>query len=1096
MNSKKYKKSIKKTLKYRKTKQKGGDIIYIKKAYVNENEYIYPILKNMYPNNKIEFTSDENKFDLEIKSNWSDEKSSNKYIFTSGENYDNTKTYSYNDPNCIANIVSSKINSHTIKNYYYIPFFLNIGPTISESSPFIRKYTNNTRNNLAAYIATHSTNERNEFFTALSALDTTVHGLGKANNNIENKIPPRSNWWDLLDVYKDYKFGFAMENKNEDGYITEKIMNIYRSGAIPLYWGTAVVKEIFHPDSFIYLNDYPSLSEAAKDVVAISKDENRMNIMYNAPIFKENINPDYSKYYDNPSPQWVIDIGSEIKNRLLSGGNKKELVVQLSGGLGNRLFQIFAGYGFAEKWNMDIILKNNGKEGNHVPDEESKNQIKSLFNNITFIEDNKDISNYTRIGEKEEFVYNTIDNPNNNVVLDGFFQSEKYFPTHPLDITLNEPVNNLIKDIDKNKLFFIHFRLGDYVGNKNVNYSMSNNKIDKYYKTCIKKIKDTYNDPIFIIITNDKNTVKNYINDQLSNDLSGNQIIYTDDSNSLRLDSLYYMSQCKGGIAVNSTFSWFGTYLIKNNDKNFIFMLKPWFTRFDPNKQYDVYPSWATLINIDELEGGNKLSKGYVINLDDRTDRWESTQEYFNNSSIELERISAIKNENGHLGCGLSIQKIIQMAKDQNMNTVLILEDDNKPCENFDMRWQTVKKWLDENMDVWDVFNGSAKLGENHDESHVRLKHKLENNVNLFEGDYILNTNWLYVNRSVYDIILTWTPDVIWAIDRFVGDIKFMKNLFIFPFLSLQDNGASNTNSYTKNYDDENNRRIEVLNRALAAQKGGKRKTRKQKGGNKKLIIKSYEWSGFFSNFNKLITYLVDHPTISHIDFHMKSSAQGLPFAFIKEGEELFSKLFETYNENKDINEILEKEKYENEAITGKKAVDFYNENRNKLQPFHDAYKKYIKIKENIQNKIDEKLHSLKEGNPEQIIAIFVRSEALRHEQPNGNMPTQEDYKKVIDSIDKRKSTKYFLCVDNNSDLEYYKEHFKPNYHTNIRRTSNNKNGEPHRNTMGTLEELENSFIEVVLLSHCHILVHCVSNMATASLYMNMDQISKFVQSL
>jgi flagellar motor protein MotB len=43
----------------------------------------------------------------------------------------------------------------------------------------------------------------------------------------------------------------------------------------------------------------------------------------------------------------------------------------------------------------------------------------------------------------------------------------------------------------------------------------------------------------------------------------------------------------------------------------------------------------------------------------------------------------------------------------------------------------------------------------------------------------------------------------------------------------------------------------------------------------------------------------------------------------VKTENELFSKLFETYNENKDINEILEKEKYENEAITGKKAVDF-----------------------------------------------------------------------------------------------------------------------------------------------------------------------------
>ena len=143
------------------------------------------------------------------------------------------------------------------------------------------------------------------------------------------------------------------------------------------------------------------------------------------------------------------------------------------------------------------------------------------------------------------------------------------------------------------------------------------------------------------------------------------------------------MSQCKGGIAVNSTFSWFGTYFIRNNDKNFIFMIKPWFGDFDKNKQYDVYPSWATLIDLTQNGGVQKLSKAYVINLDDRKDRWNDTINYFKDSSIDLERVSAIKNKNGHLGCGLSIQKIIQMAKDQNMESVLILEDDNKPLDNL-----------------------------------------------------------------------------------------------------------------------------------------------------------------------------------------------------------------------------------------------------------------------------------------------------------------------------------------------------------------------------------------------------------------------------
>jgi hypothetical protein len=179
--------------------------------------------------------------------------------------------------------------------------------------------------------------------------------------------------------------------------------------------------------------------------------------------------------------------------------------------------------------------------------------------------------------------------------------------------------------------------------------------------------------------------------------------------------------------------------------------------------------------------------------------------------------------------------------------------------------------------------------------------------------------------------------------------------------------------------------------------------------------------------------------------------------------------------------------------ITAQNATNYYNENRSKLKPFYDAYKKYIKIKPHIQKKIEEKVKELKKGNPEQNIGIFVRSAALASEQPKGKMPTQENYKKIIDSIDKTKTTKYFICADNINDLEYYKKHFNPHYYTDIRRTDNTLNSEPHKKTFGSLKDLEDSFIEVALLAQCDILVHCVSNMATAALYMNDNQDSKSI---
>lgn len=253
------------------------------------------------------------------------------------------------------------------------------------------------------------------------------------------------------------------------------------------------------------------------------------------------------------------------------------------------------------------------------------------------------------------------------------------------------------------------------------------------------------------------------------------------------------------------------------------------------------------------------------------------------------------------------------------------------------------------------------------------------------------------------------------------------------------------------------------------------------------LIIQSAPTSGFFSNFNKLITYLVDNPSITKITYDMRSHGLHTAFSYIRENEELFSKIFEDYDEGVNTTNIINGLQYQSFRITGNQAYNFYNDNRNMLQPFNKAYNKYIKIKPHIQEKIDYKVNELKNGS-DQIIGIFIRSNALANEQPSGVMPTRKEYIDAINNIKKSNNVKYFFCIDNENDLEYFKQLYTPNYYTDIRRTSNTNDGEPHTKTMGTLQDLENSFIEVCVMSQCDILVHCVSNMVTASLYMNMNQ--------
>ena len=297
--------------------------IDIQKPRDHEGEYLHPILRLIYD----DINYSDNSTELILTQDLMPESNSTPYIYMNGEAFNRFDNYQYfninykralNDPLCVACIVTSKAYEENEKTFY-VPFFLNRGHKIFTSTPFIRKYKDNPRNNLAAYIARHSPKHRDEFFKTLYNFDTThtTEGLGSANHTRDIKLPNRDEgWWNLTEVYKDYKFGFAMENVNEDGYITEKIMNVFIGGAIPIYWGTEKVKTIFNPESFVYVNDYPSFKECAKDIIAISNDKERYDLMRNAPIFLPNQEIDYSSYWDLPPPQWVVDIANNIKYKL------------------------------------------------------------------------------------------------------------------------------------------------------------------------------------------------------------------------------------------------------------------------------------------------------------------------------------------------------------------------------------------------------------------------------------------------------------------------------------------------------------------------------------------------------------------------------------------------------------------------------------------------------------------------------------------------------------------------------------------------------------------------------------------------------------
>ena len=99
----------------------------------------------------------------------------------------------------------------------------------------------------------------------------------------------------------------------------------------------------------------------------------------------------------------------------------------------------------------------------------------------------------------------------------------------------------------------------------------------------------TVNNPVFYIFSNDIGWVKKNL------DLDRYRVVYRENENIIDdFEELQLMASCKHSIIGNSTFHWWGAWLINNPDK-IIVAPKRWF--FD-NKPIDIVP--PTWIRIDE----------------------------------------------------------------------------------------------------------------------------------------------------------------------------------------------------------------------------------------------------------------------------------------------------------------------------------------------------------------------------------------------------------------------------------------------------------------------------------------------------------------
>ncbi len=273
----------------------------------------------------------------------------------------------------------------------------------------------------------------------------------------------------------------------------------------------------------------------------------------------------------------------------------------LMGGLGNQLFQIFTTISYALQNKKPFFFTNETvlTSGVHRP-----TYWNSFLKSLKAFTRDKSMYYNLKMIKEPYFNYSTIEGNQDNILLYGYYQSYLYFESQYKNIikfiNLNKQQDDLLSKYDyfnDNITISMHFRLGDYVEKQNCHPLMPL----QYYINSINNIigKVENNKKIIIIYFYEKNDEKKILNNVklLKNKYPNIEFIPVD-SKLEDWEQMILMSLCKHNIIANSSFSWWGAYFNRNNEKVVCYPNKWFGPELENNNTKDLFPNNWNCIDI------------------------------------------------------------------------------------------------------------------------------------------------------------------------------------------------------------------------------------------------------------------------------------------------------------------------------------------------------------------------------------------------------------------------------------------------------------------------------------------------------------------
>lgn len=192
----------------------------------------------------------------------------------------------------------------------------------------------------------------------------------------------------------------------------------------------------------------------------------------------------------------------------------------------------------------------------------------------------------------------------------------------------------------------------------------------------------------------------------------------------------------------------------------------------------------------------------YCMNLTNREDRWKETIEEVKKlgDNYKLVRYEAIKNvEMPAKGHSQTFRNIIQMAKDQSMEAILIGEDDLVLYDKSREMWEL---GISELPDDWDILSGGFYL----------VRDRKPVTAHLCKVSDFCASHFILIRNTAFDLILDYEKNnyKIKNIDRYIGKLSTLNKLntyVVWPMISSQRAGYSDLRRRNVNDNTLNKRR-------------------------------------------------------------------------------------------------------------------------------------------------------------------------------------------------------------------------------------------------------------------------------------------------